>query len=655
MKYCLVAALTGVPFLASCAMEVDEPTAEIDQAIENGAAASRFQIDRAVNGPNCTATRIAPHWILSAAHCQYNANDSVAFYGYENAGSHPARFANVVSKHVPPGVFPSNDPLDPADGDYEDSAGNFADIAVVKINFDDTYGTDAAMAWTYPGEDKSGQAVGRGWHDGANNPNRILRQRTDATDDATDDGGDFELDHAYTEAGDSGGPFYYQSRVLGVLFGETGTPGFLGSTYTSVPVQLPWILSTIGYQWSGAPSIQRAYLGSTLQGFTARTERVCQYACEHTAACEAYNYNSNTTACWILDDVTGTTPAVSTRGGLRFGGPRAAVTGDVVGYVRSDGTNAVVHRASNGHVHELYPAAGGWASGDISGAAPLPSSRLTAYRRSDGINTVVYRSGTVLIELALVNGTWGWGQLPTAGITPVGAPAAYVRADGVSAVVYRASTGHIIELQLGGQPGGWVRTNLSTASGTPALAASDPTAYARSDGYSAVVYRTTTNKIHELTKRYGSPWSYGDLTGANTAAGNPRAYLHRDGINAVVYRSPTNRIMELWLDGTWHVGDITGAGDPPQGDPQPFLRTDGLESVIYRSTANQIWELANQSGWNAYNLSAPYGGGTPTTDPSAYVRNDQFNAVIFGTAASHVGELAYVIDAPAWYQGDLGE
>jgi hypothetical protein len=338
--------------------------------------------------------------------------------------------------------------------------------------------------------------------------------------------------------------------------------------------------------------------------------------------------------------------------------------------VRSDGFNAVVHRATDGTVHEITAQGGTWVSGGLSNPnahgdlPPAVSSKLSAYRRSDGTNAVVYRGGAVLVEISLdpVNG-WTWNDLTSwGGQVPVGDPVAFVRADGESAVVFRSADGHINELRLG--PSSWIPTDLSAAAGVSTLvASSDPSAFVRSDGYTSILFRAGT-QIFELYQTAGQSWNWGQPTAltsttAPDAASRPYGYTHHDGTNAIVYRTSANHLAEMWLDGLgWHVNELpVNVQHLAAGNPFAYVRSDAVEAIVYRETApllqatTQIWELAN-APWQANDLTS-WGAEPSTGDPTAYLRTDGFNSVLFRTLSNRVGELAIQIGDTAWHPGNL--
>ena len=97
-----------------------------------------------------------------------------------------------------------------------------------------------------------------------------------------------------------GGSPTVTDRILGVLNAQlVGVSG----DYTSVPAHLDWILGQIGYAWTHGASQAVVRRGTGLQIFDEATERMCQYACDHTA-CVAYNYVPSLDRCTLLSSVT---------------------------------------------------------------------------------------------------------------------------------------------------------------------------------------------------------------------------------------------------------------------------------------------------------------------------------------------------------------
>jgi murine toxin len=228
--------------------------------------------------------------------------------------------------------------------------------------------------------------------------------------------------------------------------------------------------------------------------------------------------------------------------------------GDPAGYVRSDGTSAVVYCGQNNHVYELYLEAGAtatWSHRDLSGniSAPIGSGDPVGYVRSDGSSAVVYRGNDADIhELYLEpEAYWCHRNLSKSTSAPaaLGNPAGYVRSDKIDSVVYRGTDKHIYEMYL--RNGVWAQFDMSATVAAPA-AAGDPSGYAHSDGTNSVVYRAENNHIYELYLQPGTTWqirNLSEIAGARVASGDPAGYVRLDGTNVVVYRGEDNHIYEL--------------------------------------------------------------------------------------------------------------
>jgi hypothetical protein len=636
--------------LSSCL--ATDPTSSSSQSIDGPYTdASTWQRLRAIGAPvwnGCTATKIAPNFAVSAAHCGFSNGMTVAYYGSSGVGTAIPYWdsATITGVYLPPCV------VNGKDGNKNDCSGLFSDIAVIQLDAADTYGVAATLAWTYPGTNAAGQEVGRGLIDGNPNPNALLLQVDNQTSTSTDSGGSFWAQYARLDHGDSGGPFYVGGRVLGTAVGYN----YSGALYTSIPQHLDWILTVIQYYWSGNAPASRYYNGSMLEAFWS-TEQVCQYACDSRSDCQAYNYILSNGQCQLMSNVSGPTSAYDTRyhGALHYAGARASRTSAVVGWQRSLTTDSIVHVATDGHVHHFDNSSGSWNAEDASGSAPQPSSGalLTAYRRADGSSSILYRSGDQLVELNRGSSyfdTWHAYTFPLApNTTPVGDPATYVRADGLSAVLYRTSTGHIIEVSETMSPTWWSTRDLTAATGVPVLAASDPTAYVRSDGVSSVLYRSSDDQIFELYMSPDHYWDWGEpsvLAGAPAAAGKPAGYTHHDETNAIVYATTAGRVEELWLDGDgWHAGDITGGGASAFDNPVPYVRTDAIEAVDYftwdYTHGGQVWEIANAGSWIAYDLNNYVPAGYVHTEPAPFVSHDGWDTIAYGTSYNHANTLTH--------------
>lgn len=280
-------------------------------AITNGIPATASQRERAayvytsgVGG--CTATIIGPRHLLTAAHCQcapYTTGPQgergtrVYFYvdGTSAESGEEADSIAVDSVVIPEGVYPTPDP---EDGDFHDTRGLWADIAVLHLAEDVPAGARiATLSWNYSGQHTQGYRVGAGNHDGSVNYFEALRTNNDEMYIDSTPGGSFYTYHNGTNDGDSGGPFYRQSddQLLGVLTGSKVVWGQRRSRYTRVSSHLDFILSAMNYTmgipgtwWAIRPS--GGVPATMLAPVTTLSERGCRYACDHYANCRAFSF-----------------------------------------------------------------------------------------------------------------------------------------------------------------------------------------------------------------------------------------------------------------------------------------------------------------------------------------------------------------------------
>lgn len=285
----------------------DAPLGADEQAIMAGTLAEPWMVERAIKPQfPCTATLIAPHHALTALHCtQYNKPGTTVHFYTDATGYDPALARQVVAVALRPGTATA------PNQDLIDATGLFADIAVLTLDADaPATSFPSTLAWTYPGAGAVVTVVGAGNHDNAGtNPDGELRQKPQTTRYATDDSGGIYTDQHDVNGGDSGGPLYLAYRQLGVLY---------GTSYTSVPEHLDWILGQIGYAWPGLAAVAGCYrTGTTLETFGDATERTCQYACQHTR-CEAYNFAPATGTCVLMRGLTGAVVTPLYRTALRW-------------------------------------------------------------------------------------------------------------------------------------------------------------------------------------------------------------------------------------------------------------------------------------------------------------------------------------------------
>jgi Fungal fucose-specific lectin len=331
-----------------------------------------------------------------------------------------------------------------------------------------------------------------------------------------------------------------------------------------------------------------------------------------------------------------------------------ASAGNPAGYLfNAQGTQHVVCRGPDNHIHELWWDNDGWHHNDLSSATSAPDAAgdPTGYMfDASGTQHVVYRGADNHIhELWWDNDGWHHNDLSSATSAPdaAGDPAGYMfDAQGTQHVVYRAADNHIHELWWDND--GWHHNDLSDAASAPD-AAGDPAGYMfDAQGTQHVVYRAADNHIHELWWD-NDGWHHNDLsdaTSAPDAAGDPAGYMFdAQATQHVVYRGADNHIHELWWDNDgWHHNDLSSATSARDaaGNPAGYMfNASGTQHVVYRGTDNHIHELWwDSNGWHHDDLSVAAPAPDAAGDPAGYM----FNAlgtqhVVYRGTDNHIHEL----------------
>jgi hypothetical protein len=287
---------------------------------------------------------------------------------------------------------------------------------------------------------------------------------------------------------------------------------------------------------------------------------------------------------------------------LAAGGTPAGVatgSGDPAAYVfRAEGTEHVVYRGFDNHVHELRKDASGWHHGDLTAmtGAPAAAGDPASYVfDAQGTQHVMYRSGNGHVHELWWDATNGWGSgdltAVTGAPTAAGDPAAYVfDPEGSQHVIYRAGNGHLYELWWTAAQG-WNQGDLTAAAGSPP-AAGDPGAYEfRAEGTQHVVYRTADGHLHEMWWRPGPGNHDGDLT---IAARPPKPNAPAD----VTLLKQADRMVTLaWVDRS---ADENGFEIRFHGTRDGFADHDGSREVERNVTTADLAGL--RSGYD-YRIS----------------------------------------------------
>ncbi|MGH2885902.1 MAG: hypothetical protein ACRDPA_24950, partial [Solirubrobacteraceae bacterium] len=255
----------------------------------------------------------------------------------------------------------------------------------------------------------------------------------------------------------------------------------------------------------------------------------------------------------------------------------------------------------------------------------------------DGTDNVVYRGTDDHIHQLTFDGVaWHWTDVTQAADPPPTStvatdPAAYTfDQDRSQHIVYRGADGHIHELWSSGT---WHHHDLTVAAPNAPLAASKPFGYVwRQDDSQHVVYRGHDNSIHELYT-HGS-WRHNDLCQqadvAKNATGAPTAYVDEPhATEHVIYSDHGGNLHELWYDDSWHANGLFGI--PAVGDPFGLMGTDLAQHVLYRGRDDHIHELRYDGSWTAQDVMLESAGPqAAVSEPIVYRAGGELRLVYRG-------------------------
>jgi hypothetical protein len=333
---------------------------------------------------------------------------------------------------------------------------------------------------------------------------------------------------------------------------------------------------------------------------------------------------------------------------------------------------------------------------ESSSAPPLvtteaPDCNPMGFRHGAG-SSIVYRDpANDVIELEWSGTAWSaprdLSRLAGAKTTAVGNAFGYTRPDGSDSVVYLGADYDIHEITRG--PSGWQDTDLAVAAGlSGGMAAGDPFAFVRSDGASAVAYRTTDGHVHELAHPLvsvldggpdgGRAWADTDFSRgvfppeastpvtAPGAGADPVGFLRADGVDSVAYAGFDREIYLITPNdaGARDLEDIVAATGcwSVGGNIHYYSSPMASSSVVYRDsnqTTPTIWNLvfqASTGGWACYDVTdnstlpavVATGG-----DPVPNMRADQIADIVLRTSNNHVFEYAFIFSTGTWLVDDL--
>lgn len=217
---------------------------------------------------------------------------------------------------------------------------------------------------------------------------------------------------------------------------------------------------------------------------------------------------------------------------------------------------------------------------------------------------------------------------------------------------------------------------------TPAMG--QVSAYVRSDGVNAVVFRGSSNSdIWEYSLVPGTNWQRGDLFMGPcgrfpfykypvAADSDPMGYVRHDGVNAVVYTGTDHYIHEqsLW-SGRWCPDNLSTYQNVPAPPAAPSAKpwayktgdnTGNTSAVLYRGQDpytgqyTRIYQLELTGGtWQLQDVFANEPATPAASDPVSYNGSQVTRAVFIGTNG-HVYQRERTFDpegAPYWHSTDL--
>jgi hypothetical protein len=332
----------------------------------------------------------------------------------------------------------------------------------------------------------------------------------------------------------------------------------------------------------------------------------------------------------------------------------------------ADKTERVVHRGTDGHIHELS-FDGAWHHTDLTstaqGDAPDSAGDPVAGSLYGPPAAYVFFRGTDshIHELSF-DGVWhhtdltgtAQGGPPDSTDDPIGAIVNDIDRENV---LYRGSVGGIHDMSEFQSTWTDLAPGILFAPDTPPEAASGPTAvyYWDADIGMNVVYRSTDDHLCllSLSRHFGAQYK-GDLTTRATgnppaAVGNPAGdSLRNKREQHVVYRDGNGRLHELLgtYEGVvaWHHNDVSAASGAPSaaGDPSVISWDDSTLHVFYRGTDHHIHDLMHDSVWHHEDLSATSAAPDAAGDPAVYSWDvDRTLHVAYRGADDHIYELCF--------------
>jgi hypothetical protein len=553
-----------------------------------------------ISAEKCSGTLIRSNWIVSAKHCFTWANGRLAeasevLASIQNGPNQTAiRIVRHPSLDVAAVQFP---------GPFTDAAGR-SFVNPLYVGSDATLASQSVymQGWGWSAYTSCSPPAGSGIG---------LRSWTAPITEMTPDLLSYRIlgtGGKVPFVGDSGTtPFFTVAglrRPTGVLSYVECTPDGLqitGGVFTRSDAFRGWLQGVVGAGATGGPisGFERSDSAVTSVAYTAG-------ATPHVKVLSRTPPGFRGGVLWSLADLGGA--------------PRA--NSDVPAYVRHDGSSVVLYGNTSDHIIQLFKSTGSsWVTLDLNAQASAPAmaagGHFAAYVRNDNADAVVYPSADGHIrELIAVPGAFHWAvhDILPAGAPTGSRPVGFVRGDQINTVVYVDAAGHLQELTLWGST--WIRTDQTLNNGVPTVIPNGGVhVYARSDGFSALMFRDITQDIWELAMHWDGWWLNANLTalfGCPKALEDPYGFVRADGAQSVVYKGTDSHVWELSLNGGWACNDLTGpigAADIGGAPPYGFISADNKTHVVYRSADGHVRDLVQGgSTWLASDLTALAGG-----------------------------------------------
>ncbi len=340
----------------------------------------------------------------------------------------------------------------------------------------------------------------------------------------------------------------------------------------------------------------------------------------------------------------------------RFGSPGVVGAPGVIN--PGDGpVHSVVYRDRDGYLVELWDAAGSPGAGRLADRTVAPgASGDPATFSAGGTNVVLYRGEDGHVHSLYWRGTEAAGHDDLSGVAgaapAAGDPSGY-ELNGGSHVFYRTADGHIEELYwVGVEPVGHGRI---TGYCDEPLAAGDPWGYpSRTGGGNVVLYRGVDGHVHSLYWSDG-PTGHDNLSGyvgSPLAAGDPRGY-HMTATNGdqVVYRGEDGHIHEIaWLGAAPAVWtDLVAAVGSPKASADPdgcYVPATNTKHVVYVGADGHIHDIAwvpnvSAPAWTDLTLAALAPPAAPVRPAVFAVPGETTTRVVYSGTDGHVHEIRW--------------